>query len=672
MKARRCSQPARQAAPSSAGAALLLAALLAPALAARAGSPDWLQAAARQPLPAYPSDTEAVMLLDEQVTTVSDTGEIKTRYRRAYKILRPEGRKFGTVSVYYDSETRLTYLKGWSLPAAGKEYEVKEKDAVETSPFGVALYEDTRYKVLLIPAADPGNVVGYEYEQKRRPFVLQDRWMFQDEIPVRRARFILELPPGWEFEATWLNHARQEPQAAGENRWLWEVEDIPAVEDEPAMPPWRAVAGWLAVSYFPTRPGLQAKSHGSWGDVGQWYARLTAGRRQATPEMKQKVAELTAGQATLLDKMRALAAFAQRDVRYVAIAIGIGGYQPHPAPEVFSNRYGDCKDKATLLGALLAEIGLQSHYVLIHTDRGQVTPDFPSMLNFNHAILAIRLPADLPAENLYAAVEHPQLGRVLFFDPTDSITPPGQLPSYLQANYGLLVTEDGGELVKLPLLKPAVNRLLRTAQLSLSSTGTLAGQVQEVRWGGPATDRRASLLNTPAPERRKVLESFLAGFLPGFNLQTVEVENLEEYDTNLIVRYQFVAQSYAKTAGDLLLLRPRVLGQKGDDLLERQKKDKERQYPVEFEAATLQSDVFEIELPSGYTVDELPPPVELDTDFVAYKSRIEVKGTVLRYQREYTVKDVRVPTARLEELKKFYRQVAADERSSVVLKRRAP
>jgi len=192
------------------------------------------------------------------------------------------------------------------------------------------------------------------------------------------------------------------------------------------------------------------------------------------------------------------------------------------------------------------------------------------------------------------------------------------------------------------------------------------------RWGVPATQRRASLIDTPAPERRKVLENFLAEFLPGFNLQTVEVENLEEYDKNLIVRYQFVAQSYAKTAGDLLLLRPRVLGQKGDDLLERQKKGKERQYPVEFEAATLQSDVFEIELPSGYTVDELPPPVELDTDFVAYKSRIEVNGGVLRYQREYMVKDVRVPTERLEELKKFYRQVAADERSSVVLKRKAP
>ena len=672
MKARQCSRWERRRAPSSLWLALLLAALVAPALAARAGSPEWLKAAAREPLPPHPDDADAVQLLDEQVTTISDTGEIKTRYRVAYKILRPGGRGYGAVQVYFDNETRLTYLKGWCLPAEGKEYEVKEGDAVETSAFGFALYEETRYKVLLIPAADPGNVIGYEYEQKERPYILQTVWSFQDTLGLRRGRFALELPEGWEFDAVWVNHEEVEAQRQGNNRWTWELVDVPAIEWEAAMPPYKAVAGRLVVLLYPTRPALQAKSHRSWRELGQWYGGLAAGRRQATPEMYHKVAELTAGQGTLPEKMRALAAFAQRDIRYVAIEIGIGGYQPHLAQEIFSNRYGDCKDKATLLSTMLREIGVESYYVFINTRRGVVEPSHPPALIFDHAILAIRLPANLAAENLYAAVEHPQLGRLLFFDPTDSITPLGQLPSYLQANYGLLVTEDGGELVKLPLLEPRVNRLERTARFTLSAAGALAGQVQEVRWGGPAKERRASLIDTPAPERRKVLENFLATALPGFTLQTVEVENLEEYDKDLVVRYRFVAPSYAKAAGDLLLLRPRVLGQKGDDVLERQKKGKARQYPVEFPSAELHSDVFEIELPAGYAVDELPPPVELDTDFIAYKSRIEVNGGVLRYQREYTVKDVRVPTERLEELKKFYRQVAADERASVVLKRKAP
>src|SRR5215469_16298994 len=109
-----------------------------------AGTPDGLRALAGQPMPKYPDKTSAVVLLDEQLTSVDHDGEIKTLYRRAYKILRPEGRKYGAVVVYFDQETRLTYLKGWAISLQGTEYEVKETDAAETSPFDEALYVDTR------------------------------------------------------------------------------------------------------------------------------------------------------------------------------------------------------------------------------------------------------------------------------------------------------------------------------------------------------------------------------------------------------------------------------------------------------------------------------------------------------------------------------------------------
>ena len=78
--------------------------------------------------------------------------------------------------------------------------------------------------------------------------------------------------------------------------------------------------------------------------MGVWYTGLAQGRRDATPEMKQKVAVLTAGATTATDKMAALAKFVQQDIRYVAIELGIGGIQPHAAGEVFQHRYGDCKE----------------------------------------------------------------------------------------------------------------------------------------------------------------------------------------------------------------------------------------------------------------------------------------------------------------------------------------
>src|SRR5471030_632537 len=162
--------------------------------------------------------------------------------------------------------------------------------------------------------------------------------------------------------------------------------------------------------------------------MGDWYLSLTNGRRNAPPEIKQKVAALTATIPAPLDKMKAIADFMQRDVRYVAISLGIGGIQPHTASEVFNHRYGDCKDKATLMSAMLQEIGVESYYVIINSERGSVSRDTPAHFGgFDHAILAIRLPDGVSIPSLVATIQHPRLGRILFFDPTNTFTPFGQI-----------------------------------------------------------------------------------------------------------------------------------------------------------------------------------------------------------------------------------------------------
>ena len=293
---------------------------------------------------------------------------------------------------------------------------------------------------------------------------------------------------------------------------------------------------------------------------------MCSGRRQITPEIKQSVAALTAHTDSLLDKVAALAAFVQRGVRYVAIEIGIGGYQPHSAQSVLANRYGDCKDKVTLLSAMLQELGIDSYYVLVHSERGAVAPNFPSVTNFNHVILAIRLPEDLGGLRLYAVQDHARLGRLLYFDPTDPVTPLGYLPSGEQAAHGLLVSEGGGELVELPSLLSVTNRLMRVGKWQLGPTGALSGGVREVRWGGPAYSRRAAFLMAPLAERAKVVEDFLGIFLRGFRLTRATVENLEDYDQNLVLDYRFESRNYAQRAGNLLIFRGCVLGRKGSQL----------------------------------------------------------------------------------------------------------
>ena len=633
-------------------------------------APSWMHAQLNAALPAHDEKTNAVVLYSETALSVQPNGKIKRLYREAVKILRPDGEARGTIRVYFDAQRRITDLHAWCIPVSGKDYEVKEKDAVESAFLGVdgsELASDERTKTLRIPAATPGSVVGYEVEQELRPYMLVDTWGFQDTIPVREARYTLKLPAGWSYKTNWLNHGEESPVPAGSGEWRWSITDLRAIRVEPAMPPWQGIAGNMVVALVP--PTGQDAGIQSWRELGAWYMTLMRDRRNASPEIKQKVAELTGSFPTTLGKIQALASFVQSDIRYVAIELGIGGHQPHAAAEVFNHHYGDCKDKSNLLITMLKEIGIESYAVVINTVRGSVTATTPPHLNFNHAIVAIALPPDLDAASLKATIAHPKLGRLLFFDPTNDLVSLGLLSGGLQANYGMLVTSDGGDLIKLPQLPVDTNGTARTAKLTLDEKGTLRGDVHEVRSGDSAAYQREALRSaTVDTDRIKPVEAVAAASLSTFQIVKASVANLHVMDRPFEWNYSLEAENYAKTAGDLLLVRPRVLGTLASGFLETKEP---RQFPVEFAGPERDTDSIEIALPPGFEVDELPPAVNVDDGFATYRSKTETVGSTLRYTRTIEIKDLSVPADKTDQLKAFYRIIAGDERNSAVLKRSA-
>jgi predicted transglutaminase-like cysteine proteinase len=631
-------------------------------------APQWMHTAAAVPLPAYDEKTDAVLLYSSTDVTVVSVDKIKTTVREAYKILRPDGRKLGKVHVYFNPQRKIKSLHGWCIPANGKDFEVKDKDSTEIALelMGAELIDDTKYKVIDIPAADPGNVIGYEYEVEEKPFFLQDIWEFQESDPVRESHYSLQLPAGWEYKASWMNHAEVRPTDAGNNSWQWTVTDVAAIRHEPAMPAFQGIAGQLVITLFPAG-GKAPTGFAEWQDLGKWVNALLAGRGDASPEIKQQVASLTAGKSTQLEKMQAIAHFVQHDIRYVAIELGIGGWQPHPAAEVYAHRYGDCKDKALLMRSMLKEIGVDSFQVAINTRRGAIlasTP--PHNYGFNHNIIAVKLPDGMNDPSLIATVQHPKLGKILFFDPTDEMTPFGEIRGSLQANYALLVMPEGGDLLALPQQPSAMNGIERTGKLALDDKGMLTGQIKETRLGERASSERWALRAVAKNEDRiKPIESLLAGSLSNFQITHAVILNLNVTDQPFGFDYTFQSPEYAKNIGGLLLVRPRVLGVKAEGFLETKEP---RRFPIEFDGPVRDTDNFEITIPAGYEVDEIPAPVDADYGFASYHSKIEVKSNVIDYTRTFEVKELSVPTARAEELRKFYRIIARDERNNVVLK----
>jgi hypothetical protein len=287
------------------------------------------------------------------------------------------------------------------------------------------------------------------------------------------------------------------------------------------------------------------------------------------------------------------------------------------------------------------------------------------MYTFNHAILAIRLPDDVPDESLDGLVRHPRLGRLLVYDPTSPITPLGRLPHYLQDNTALLVAGGSGELVHLPRPEPGSNLLERMGRLVLTSEGALAAEIREVRRGSPADSLRYRMQTYSEAERRKYLETFLSRSLSSFALRDYEIQYLESATNDLVISYRFLVPAYAKRAGGLFVFRPRILGVKAVDLASGQVG--QRRYPLDLETTCLEYDEFTIELPEGWTLEAPPTPAEIDGGFASYKSATVLNDRTLVYRREYQLVEPLLAAARFDEVRRFFIAVGTDEQQSVIL-----
>lgn len=640
-----------------------------PAAWAMGDAPGWMHTAATLPLPEHDEKTEAVLLYSQRTVTVISAEKVKVQVREVYKILRPGGSDYGIVEVPINRESKVSGLRAWCIPAQGKDYELKDKDAIEVSPpkvEGGELITDVKVKFLEIPAANPGNIVGYEYQLEERPLALQDTWEFQQEIPSSQSHYLLQLPEGWEYRAFWINFPEVKPVQTNNNQVQWDITNIKAIRPEKKMPPLDGVAGQMIVSFFPSGHAV-ANAFDTWQQMGSWYSTLIEGRRNVSPEIQEKANALTSSATTATGKIKLIAQFVQHDVRYVAIELGIGGYQPHAAAEVFTHRYGDCKDKVTLMSAMLHAINVDSYYMLINVERGAVTPAMPAHISgFNHAILAIRLPDGAADPSLVATMNDAISGKLLFFDPTNEAVPFGRIGGYLQANYGLLVTSSDGKLVQLPQEPPGSNGIQRSAKLVMDPTGALRGEVHEVHVGDSASWQRNVLLSSAnQSDKLRPIEYVLGVSIPDYHITKAQVINLEHTEEAFAYNYSFEAAHYAKPAGSLLLVRPRVMGVESSALLETQEP---RRFPIEFEAPRRDTDVFEITLPAGFQADELPEAVDLDLSFASYHSKSELVGNTIRYSRTLEIKNLSVPLSQAGELKKFYRVIANDERNMAVLK----
>ncbi len=627
--------------------------------------PDWVKAAAQEPLPKLPETTKAVVLLDDATYTVDAKGQAILHEREVIKILRPQGRDEAVPAVGFDKDSKLLSMHAWSIDPAGHEYAVKDSEMREVSPPGAGgqLYDDVKYRVADPPGRDPGGIVAYEYEQRERPYLAETSWEFQGALPVVDQSFTLELPAGFSYTTTWAHHTKVDAIDLEHQRYRWEMNNEPAIDLErvPMHPSAESLAGRMTVHY--SGPGLAFPEDGTWRGIGEWYSALAHDRVAATPAIAAKAAELSAGKTDFYDKAEAIGDFVQQHIRYFVIEMGVGGFQPHPADAIFRGGYGDCKDKATLLSAMLSTVGIHSDLVMVDTHRGVVDPDAPSIAG-NHVIAAIEVPKGYENPRLHSVITAQTGKRYLIFDPTWEDTPFGQIEDNLQGSYALLIEGPASQIIQIPVLSPDLNTIHRSGTLTLNADGSLKGNVTEQYFGSLAEDDRMELKELDSSKQQELIDRTVSRDLMAASLSNLKIQNVAALDKDLTTSFNVTADHYASSVGPLLMIRPRVLGSYALPI-----DHKSRKISINLGRTMQATDSFDIQLPDGYAVDELPDPVKEDVGFASYESSTKLEGHTLHYTRIYTVRQVSLPADKYPDLQRFVATIAADEDSRVVLKR---
>ncbi len=629
--------------------------------------PQWGLDAAKTKTPDYAKDAEAVVLFDEYLETVDSNGRAVEREREAIRILKPQGREH-SCEVAYDVDEKINYFRVWTIGADEKQYQAQDSDFADVGDTSDSVMLST-YKVRMVhpPAADVGAIIICESEELMRPWMHEKVWNVQSDIPFVYQALELDLPAGRKYTDSWHHYPPAKPTEVAPNHFRWELHDVRALtlRDIPARPNWTAVAARASFWWDDViAQGLDSKNKDAqWRAIGQWMSNLESHRPDPSPEITAKTQELIAGAPDLYTKLSRITEYIQKNIRYFIISRGIGGFQAHPASDIFRNRYGDCKDKTTILISMLQVAGIKANYLAVDDRRGVVDPDSPSLYG-DHMITAIEIPADNHDPRLQAITVAKNGKRYLIFDPTNERTAVGNLPSYEQGSYGILGAGDDSQILAIPVLNPDTNSNVSTGNFTLLPDGTLTGSVDSSHAGPDGAEYRMFIKYTDEKELHEYWEKHIADDVPGVVLDSFTFTQPSALDKPLEFHYKITAKQYAHQTGPLLLVRPHVV-----DSYTKYFDDKLRTVPIDLSAIGHWHESFDITLPPGYVVDETPDPVDVDTDFVSYHSKTTTKDDKLHYERDYQVKQVELPPGKASDYRRVESSILRDEKGTAVLKK---
>lgn len=592
---------------------------------------------------------DAVVRTEQCLFTINGPGDAVRKIKKAVTLLNEDANGYRFLRVPYDKYSKVISLKGMVYDEKGNIIEALNlTDIYDMSAMsGGTFYSDDRIKILYFPLYKFPYTIEYEYEIAYSSLLNYPSWNFQDspDVSVQRSGIQFVIPQNMKlrYYEEYMKNKVDSVVQNGQKIFTWQEENLPAYSSQDYAI--RQVYHSPAVHTAPLDfeyAGYKG-SMSSWEEFGNWVYKINRDRDALPQEDINAVKEIVSKTNDQKEKVKLIYEYMQSRTRYVSIQIAIGGYRTAEASDVSKNGFGDCKALVNYTYSLLKAAGINSIYTLVKA--GSLTDlkkDFVDN-QFNHVVLCVPIPK----------------ADTVWLECTSQTIPFNYLGSFTAGKNALLITPEGGKIVKTPALTKEQNKFIRNGSLFLNVLGAASGRISN-NYSGYNFGLASSRYSMQSEEE---IKRFLSSSLlfTDFNVSGISYTEKKSENPSSELVYQLNIKNFTTTNGSRMYFNPSVTVQ---DYLQ------ETPLHLKIPVSDITSDSIVYTLPINYTVEFIPESIDVVNEFGRFFYSLEAKGDRLFLKRFLELHESEITTDNYNEFRNFINTIAKTDRNKIILIKR--
>lgn len=595
------------------------------------------------------SNASVVVRSETRTVEMKSSNSGKEKIVKILTILNKQGEDLSYMRLYYDKNSTVKINDIIFYNSLGEKIKsAKQSEIIDSPVYRSLLFSETRLKSYYAQHPVYPYTIVYDYELTLNNIISIATWspIPNYYISVQHSKFSIIHPKDVKIN---IKEVDIKPANTEYHSDLvtqsWEINNIKAIEEEP-----------YEISFFERIPLvylmpsiLTYEKHigiaDNWIDCGKWFYGLYEERDEIAETEKLKVAEIIKDIPDTINKIRALYKYMQQNTHYIAVIMGLGGYQPFDAKTVFETGYGDCKALSNYMHALLKYAGIKSFPARVSsgTYKEPIFRDFPNFQQFDHIILCV-----------------PQRHDTIWLECTSQTMPFGFLGDFTDDRDVMLITEQGGKFAHTKRYGADENIRSCTSEFSIDSTGTASCKMKSYYFGLQYDDI-SQLFNSNYDEQKKWLYS--ESDLPSLQIKDFSISEHKNINPSATISESVISKNYCSFSGKYMLLPLNLLNAQTAV----QKMLKPRLSDILISRDYVDYDTIIYKIPKNFSYESLPAGKTINSIYGSYSYSVKANDSEIVFIRKFVLLEGRYKPAMYKELYDFMLAVSKADNSKIML-----